>query len=281
MTHEFTSDPLHGVQLEHDGVHYGIFDHGSHVWAWQPEGQEPVLWMSEASAFEAGKPIRGGIPVCFPWFGPGPDGDLQPAHGFARTSVWKLVDASADGDGRLVVEYHLDETITGEQPNWPHRYDARLKATFGHEFEVSLTVTNTDERAFTFEAALHTYLAVGDVRHVRITGLAGAEYLDKVAGEWATQVGDVEITSETDRVYRSTDDVLLDDPTGRKLAIGKSGSANTVVWNPWVAKSASMPDFGDDEWTGMICVEAANALDDAITLQPGESHTMSQHIAIL
>lgn len=281
MVHEVTTSPLHGVELTQEGVHYGIFDHGAHVWAWNPEGGEPVLWMSERSMFEAGQPVRGGIPVCFPWFGPGRDGNLQPGHGFARTTEWKLVDATTGDDGRLVVEYHLDETISGEQPDWPHRYTARLKATFGPEFEVTLTVTNTDEQAFTFEEAVHTYLRVGDVRHVRISGLAGAEYLDKVAGEWATQVGDIEIISETDRVYVSTEDVLLDDPTGRKLVIGKSGSANTVVWNPWVAKSASMPDFGDDEWTGMICIEAGNVLDDAITLQPGDSHTMTQHISIL
>lgn len=281
MAHELTTNPLHGVELKAGGQHFGVYDHGAHVWAWQPGGAEPVLWMSERSMFEAGQPVRGGIPVCFPWFGPGREGNLQPGHGFARLSAWKLVDAS-DVDGKLVVEYHLDETITGEQPHWPHRYTARLKVTFGQDFEVAFTVSNTDDVEFSYEVGLHTYLSVGDVRHVRISGLAGAKYLDKVAGEWATQVGEVEISSETDRVYVSTDDVLLDDPSlGRKLAIGKTGSANTVVWNPWVAKSAAMPDFGDDEWTSMICIEAANALDDAITLQPGESHTTTQHISLL
>lgn len=276
-----TTNPLHGVELANEGVHYGIYDHGAHIWAWQPEGTAPVLWMSEQSMFEDGQPIRGGVPVCFPWFGGGPEGKLQPGHGFARLHAWKLIDAT-ETDGTLVVEYHLDDTITGEQPRWPHKYAARLKATFGSQFEVALTVTNTDDVPFAYEEAVHTYLNVGDVRHVRVTGLAGAKYLDKVAGGWATQVGDVEITAETDRVYLSTDDVLVDDPThGRKLVIGKTGSTNTVVWNPWVAKSAAMPDFGDDEWPGMLCIEAANALEDAVTLQPGESHTMTQHISLL
>jgi glucose-6-phosphate 1-epimerase len=282
MAHEITTNPLRGVELARDGVHYGIYDHGAHAWAWQPEHEQPVLWTSGASDFADGKPIRGGVPVCFPWFGPGRSGDLEPGHGFARLADWRLVDAS-DTEGGLVVEYHLDETITGEQPNWPHRYDARLRATFlARNFEIELTVTNTGDEEFSYEEALHTYLNVGDVRHVRVTGLEGARYFDKVAGDWADQVGEVTIASETDRVYLSTDDVLVDDPTlGRKLVIGKTGSANTVVWNPWVAKSAAMPDFGEDEWTGMLCIEAANALDDAITLQPGGSHTIAQRISLM
>ena len=282
MAHEITTNPLRGVELNDSDVHYGVYDHGAHVWAWQPLGQDPVLWVSAKSEFEDDKPIRGGVPVCFPWFGPGREGNLQPAHGFARLADWRLVDASETGEG-LVVEYELDNEITGEQPAWPHAYRARLRVAFGpRDLDLELTVENTGDEAFSYEEALHTYLSVGDVRHVRVTGLEGARYLDKVSGEWADQVGEVEITSETDRVYLSTDDVLVDDPTpGRKLRISKRGSANTVVWNPWVAKSAAMPDFGDDEWTGMLCIEAANALDDAVRLEPGASHTMAQRITIL
>lgn len=131
------------------------------------------------------------------------------------------------------------------------------------------------------DGALHTYLAVGDVRQVKVTGLDGAEYYDKVTGQTETQSGDVTIEGQTDRVYRSTGEVVLEDPVlGRKLVIAKSGSANTVIWNPGVDKAAEMQDFGDDEWQGMICIEAANALGDQLTLRPGETHTLKQRITL-
>lgn len=281
MAHEITEHPISGVESHADDTHFGVYDHGAHVWAWQPAGHDPVVWMSERARFEDGKAIRGGVPICFPWFGPGRDGDLRPAHGFARITKWRRTDVS-ETDGALVVEYELDETITGEQPNWPHPYRATFRASFGRdELAMSLTVENTGEKEFSFEEALHTYLSVGDVRSVRITGLEGAEYLDKVTGERAEQVGEVEFTSETDRIYSHPGELVISDPTpGRRLTISKEGSANTVVWNPWIAKAEAMADFGDDEWTGMLCIEAGNVLDDAITLVPGERHEMVQRITV-
>lgn len=280
MAHQNTKYPLTGIEVQDQREHYAVFDHGAHVWAWTPRDGEPVLWMSERSAFEAGSPIRGGIPVCFPWFGPGREGNQQPAHGFARLVEWRRMEVLED-EGSTVVEFELDERITGEQPQWPHPYRANLRVSFGSDaLDVALTVTNTGDQTITFEEALHTYLRVGDARAVGITGLEDVEYLDKVAGTWATQTGEVTITAETDRVYLSTADVVLADGTGRELHISKRNSANTVVWNPWVDKSRAMPDFGDDEWTRMVCIEAANALEDAITLEPGGSHTMAQRIEL-
>jgi glucose-6-phosphate 1-epimerase len=129
--------------------------------------------------------------------------------------------------------------------------------------------------------ALHTYLAVGDVRQVAIAGLDGASYLDKVTGQPEVQVGDVTIVAETDRVYDRGADVVVTDPVlGRRLRVASEGAANTVVWNPWVAKSAAMPDFGDDEWPGMLCIEAGNVLDHAVTLEPGGSETVRYRLAV-
>lgn len=284
MEHEITENPLRGVEATTAAGQYGVFDHGAHVWSWQPEGAAPVLWMSEKSWFADGQPIRGGVPVCFPWFGPGRAGDLQPAHGFVRLQPWHMSDIkdTLDRDGRLLVEYTIDEAMTGDQPSWPHPYTAYLRAKFTPEYVgIELEVSNTGEEDFTFEGALHTYLAVGDIRHVTVSGLDGAPYWDKVADTQQTQSGDVTFTGETDRVYRSTGEVVLTDPDlGRRLVISKSGSANTVVWNPWVDKAAAMPDFGDDEWQGMVCIEAANARDDAITLRPGETHRLKQRISL-
>lgn len=287
MSDGVTQFPLGGVEVRPGHGHYGVYDHGAHVWAWRPDGQRPVLWMSAKSMLAAGEPIRGGIPVVFPWFATGPDGERRPPHGFARLEAWNhsVVDDTTDADGRLVVELQLDRTRTGNQPGFPHAYIADLRATFTPEYlQVDLTITNADRRPFTFEEALHTYLAVSDVRQVSIEGLDGVGYLDRAAGAPqlnCVQDGPVRIIGETDRLYLGHPAVVLNDPGwGRTLRITNEGAANLVVWNPWVEKAAAMPDFGDEEWTGMVCIEAANALENAITLAPGEAHLVRQRISL-
>ena len=223
MEHEITENPLRGVEATIGSGHYGVFDQGAHVWSWQPDGAAPVIWMSSKSWYADGQPIRGGVPICFPWFGPGRAGDQVPIHGFARLHTWHLQDVknTLDRDGRLIVVYTLDNAMTGEQPDWPHRYDARYIVKFTPEYlGLNLEVTNTGQSHVPLDGALHTYLAVGDVRQIKVSGLDGAEYLDKVTGQTETQSGDVTIEGETDRVYRSTGEVVVDDPVlGRKLVI--------------------------------------------------------------
>lgn len=270
-----------GIEIKDEARHYGVFDHGAHAWAWEPEVGRRVLWLSRESIFEAGTPIRGGVPICFPWFGPGASGDLQPAHGFARLETWRREEETRSG-GTLKVTYSLDNSITGEQPNWPHPYRAEFTVTFeARMLTLEFTVTNTGTKPITYEEALHTYLAVGNVREISIDGLDGAKYWDKVSDEWHEQEGAVTITDETDRVYLSDANVVLRDPVlDRTLTVVKEGSANTVVWNPWLDKAQAMSDFGDDEWPGMICIEAANVKDNAIALKAGNSHTLTQRIIL-
>lgn len=286
MAYEETTNPLRGVEAHPGSGHYAIYDHGAHVAAYQPDGQQPVLWMSAHSEFAEGKPIRGGIPIVFPWFAGGPEGKLSPSHGFARLDTWHRSDIkdTISQDGRLLVEYELDYAM--DHQDFPHDYTTYARVKFTPEYlQVFMEVTNDGDEPFTFESAFHTYLAVGDVRQVTIEGLDGVHYLDRAAGAQQlenTQSGPVTITGETDRIYDSAGSVVLNDPVlGRKLEISKIGSANTVVWNPWIDKAAAMADFGDDEWTGMICIEAGNMLDKAVTLRPGETHTMRQRITIL
>lgn len=287
MAHQLIHDPLPGVEARPYGGHYTILDHGAHVLAWQPPGERPVLWTSRKSQFEPGVAIRGGVPVIFPWFGSGRTGSLKPAHGFARTVPWRrvLVDDGLDSGGPFTVEYVLDDSATGHPDAFPHQYQAALVARFGSdELEVALTVTNTCDEEFSFEAALHTYLAVGDIRHVHLAGLDGLTYLDTVPGAPSgpqIQQGLVRFSAETDRLYDHTGEVLVvDEDWGRTLRVTKDGSATTVVWNPWVAKAAAMGDFGDDEWPEMLCIEAANVRHHAVTLAPGDSHRMAQRILV-
>ncbi len=263
-----------------DGVSVSAatYDHGAHIVEWTPSGQAPVLWMSAHSALDTGAPIRGGVPICFPWFGAGRAGTSTPAHGFARLSQWQLLDVVESATG-VVVTYALDREPS---PEFPHNLHAELVADFGSELSLEFSVTNFGSEVLEFEEALHTYLKVGDIRRISISGLEGAPYIDKAPGGGdARQVGDITFSGETDRVYQSTGEVVIVDPVlERRITVSRTHSANVVVWNPWVAKSAAMADFGDDEWPGMVCVEGANVLDNAVRLAPGDTHCMGYRLQV-
>ena len=255
-----------------------VYDHGAHVWSWSLDG-DAVLWTSAKSVSETGKALRGGVPICWPWFGPGRTGDLTPAHGFARISEWTLAGRIVHANAE-VLTYSLDpDAAPGALPgqDWRVTYEVSV----GDVLELALTVENLGATLLSYEVALHTYLTVGDVRRVTIAGLEGASYLDKVTGRQEVQAGDVTIVAETDRVYDRCSEVVVTDPVlGRRLRVATEGAANTVVWNPWVAKSAAMPDFGDDEWPGMLCIEAGNVMDHAVSLEPGRSETLRYRLAV-
>lgn len=258
-------------------------DQGAHLTEWVV-GNSPVIWVSREAEYAEGRPIRGGVPVCWPWFGPGRSGDLSPAHGFARVAPWRLVEETvADGSVRLAWEL-VPEDVAGldGHAHFPHRFRARVEVEADDVATISLTVRNEGEDAFDYEAALHTYLHVGDVREARVVGLDGADYFDKVTRQDRTQEGDVTVDGETDRVYASDGPVRVVDPVlGRTLLVEKVGSPNTVVWNPWVDKAADMADFGDDEWPRMVCVEAAAVGSRAVGLSPGAEHTLSTRVQVL
>ncbi len=258
-----------------------VYLQGAHVTAWAPAGQADVIWMSEKSAFAPGTPLRGGVPVCFPWFGPHPSGNA-PLHGFARISEWTLAEVTEQGD-EVVLVLTLSDTDATRASVWPHRFDARYTVTVGANLTLALEVTNTGAEPITFAEAFHTYLGVGDIREASITGLEQAPYVDRlVSPEWLEPTGArLTITAETDRVYAQPGTIAVADGAGaRTLTVTAQGSANAVVWNPWIAKAAAMGDFGDDEWTRMVCVETCNVLDGAITLAPGARHAMVATVAV-
>ncbi|MEO5820935.1 MAG: D-hexose-6-phosphate mutarotase [Vicinamibacteraceae bacterium] len=258
-----------------------IYLHGAHVTAWQPAGHEPVLWMSQASMWDAAKPIRGGVPICFPWFGPHATDTSAPGHGFARLRDWTLTEARDDGHGATELAFQLT-TPAAPPAAWPHAFDATYRVSVGASLGLALEIRNTGADAFTFEEALHTYFAVRDVRGIDIRGLEGVDYLDKVGAATRRTQGrePIRITGETDRIYLDTRGAcaIHDPAAGRRIVVGKSGSDATVVWNPWVAKAKAMPDFGDDEWPGMVCVETCNVNVHRVTLAAGARHTLTATI---
>ncbi|MDF2439883.1 MAG: glucose-6-phosphate 1-epimerase [Abditibacteriota bacterium] len=259
--------------IENEHATAEIYLHGAHLTHWQPSGQEPVLWTSEQSVFASGQAVRGGVPICFPWFGANTSDPDAPLHGLARLMDWKLLSAVESDEGTIV-------TLTPEQPHesqgWPRGCEARFAITVGAKLEMLFVVANTDDESIAYEIALHTYFAVGDAMQIEISGTQNQKYFDKAAGSDAEQDGSpIRISAETDRVYfDSNATCVLHDPVlKRDITVSKDGSLTTVVWNPWVDKAATMADFGDDEWKQMVCIETANAGRNAITLAPGESHS--------
>jgi D-hexose-6-phosphate mutarotase len=254
-----------------------IYLHGAHVTHFQPSGDAPLLFLSARSQFSPGKPIRGGIPICFPWFGPRAGHPESPMHGFARTTAWKIKSLTADASGTVTAVFVLEASDV-TRALWPHDFRIRHIVTVARTLTTALEVTNPSSAPFQFEEALHTYLAVADVRETSVTGLEICAFIDKTdaLAVKTNAAAPMRFTGETDRIFENTRATCVahDAAGGRRLRIEKSGSETTVVWNPWIAKAVAMADFGDDEWPAMLCIETANAGANAITLAPGASHTM-------
>jgi len=255
---------------------------GAHVTAFQPVGESAVLWVSAETDWQEGKAIRGGVPVCWPWFADHPNDESMPAHGFARTAMWQVVSSEMDDAGALRLEMALPAEA-GESVAFQGEFQLRLLVTVGAGLTLELTTVNRGESALEITEALHTYLSVGDIDGVRCSGLDGIAYRDKVDDfRSKTQNGEVSFPGRTDRIYENTegDVVVHDDVAARDILISKSGSATTVVWNPGPALSESMADMVADSYRTMVCVEAANAGANGVHIEPGASHTLATTIAV-
>ena len=248
---------------------------GAHVMTWAPLGEQPVIWLSPAAKLAPGKSIRGGVPICWPWFGPHATESKFPGHGFARTVPWEILKTETLADGATRLTFQLAES-DATRAQWPYPSEVTCQITVGKTLEIDLVTRNTGQTPITIGDALHTYFQVRDIRQVTIRGLEGCPYLDKVEdGKRKQQQGPVVISAETDRIYLdSSADCLIDDPgLKRRIRIAKRGSRTTVVWNPWTEKATKMGDFGDDGYLHMLCVESANCANDVVSLPPqGEHH---------
>ncbi|MBU1425837.1 MAG: D-hexose-6-phosphate mutarotase [Gammaproteobacteria bacterium] len=249
---------------------------GAHIATFQPRGEEPVIWLSPHAKFAQGKSIRGGVPVCWPWFGPHKTDSKLPGHGFARTVPWEVFETKALPDGSTFLRFGLIESgVTRAQ--WPHPSTVQLEVTVGRALRVELVTHNAGGAAFELGEALHTYFQISDVAKTTIRGLDNCAYLDKVQ-DFArfTQQDGIVIDSEVDRVYINTaaDCVIEDKGLKRAIRIAKQGSMSTVVWNPWTEKADKMGDFGEEGHRGMVCVESGNMMDNVVVLAPGEMHKL-------
>lgn len=263
---------------------------GAQVLSWVPQrGQRDVLWCSPLSRLGMGKPLRGGIPVCWPWFGPHPDAALGlpahglglPAHGLVRSAPWG-VENTSEGPGTASVT--LGIALTAEQQAVVGDMRASLRVSLGAHLEIELTTTNKCAQPLLLSEALHSYFAIGDIGAVQVAGLEGATYLDQMTGLEAQQSGAITFDQETDRIYWDTGGRVLsivDGVLGRQIAIETTGSASTVIWNPWQEKAARLGDMPPGSHHTMLCAETANVGPrNAVLVAPGQSHLLAARYAI-
>jgi glucose-6-phosphate 1-epimerase len=269
---------LPALEISTDWSTAEIYLHGAHVTRFKKKKEPPLLFMSQFSRFEAGQPIRGGIPVIFPWFGLR-EGMGQ--HGFARLKDWELKEFAPAPDGSVSVRFRLPECP--EASAFPP-FSVEYVVTVNEALRLELIVKNlSPDQELVFEDCLHTYFEVGDATAIAIKGLKGASYLDKTDNfAQKTETGEViRIASEVDRTYLDTiAPVEIHDPVlGRKILVEKSGSGSTVVWNPWIDRAQQMPDFGNEEYLRMVCVESGNVASNSLKLAPGATAKLSVKIS--
>jgi D-hexose-6-phosphate mutarotase len=251
---------------------------GAHLMTWQPKSQAvPVVWLSRDTKPAVGKSIRGGAPVCWPWFGAHASAASFPGHGFARTVPWRVIEAGTEPNGATRLTLRL-EPSDKTRVQWPESCNVDLTVIVGDTLRMEMTTENTGTTDFVIGEALHTYFQIGDIGAIRVTGLEGSEYWDKVGGSnLRRQDGAISFAGEVDRVYinNRAECVIHDDKLKRRIHIAKSSSLSTVVWTPWIEKANKMGDMGQpDGWREMVCVESANAIDNVVTVAAGTRHTL-------
>jgi glucose-6-phosphate 1-epimerase len=269
-----------------------VFLQGAQLSHYQPTGQQPVIWCSSLCEYLEAQPLRGGIPVCWPWFGDptkNPDVIKQqfpnieglPAHGLVRGKEWQL--DSVDTSRPEVTVLTLSLNVNGaNEPLWPFNTELKLTLAIGAELDAQLTISNCDVKPFSFSTALHSYLAMSDCEQASIEGLEDCSYLDTVADDssnnWIErkQNGPVRIDREIDRLYVSAPKRthIIDQGWQRQLILDSTGSNSTVVWNPWIEKAKRLSCFDENAYREMICIETANVIADSVTLEPGTQHQL-------
>jgi len=254
-----------------------ITPYGAHLLSYEfTSDKNNLLFLSEKAIFNEGTPIRGGIPICWPWFGPDPQNLGRSDHGLARTRMWSVIASDLLEDQECAITFELTdspETYT----LWPHCFSVKLKLTVGKTLALELTTLNRGKSSFEMTQALHTYFAIGDIVHTTVTGLEGFTYSDKTDGGCEKKdENSLSIDTETDRVYLydGREIVLHDMSLNRDISIECEGSKTAVIWNPWIRICKEKADLAAEDYKKMICIETANTGNDIITLKPDESHTL-------
>ncbi len=282
--------PIITINNSHASARISLY--GGQLLDFKPHNQEePLLWLSEKglsekALYSKNKAIRGGIPICWPWFGLLNEDSVLPAHGYARISLWGVHSTQSLSDGSTQVVLKISGTSTGmQQPDLQHYLDCNLSLTItvSNTLSLELQTTNRGLSPIVITEALHSYFKVSDIHKICIEGLEQVNYLDKVNDNMSCiQEGAVKFSGETDRVFVNTqaDIHLIDYGFNRKITLSKNNSNSTVVWNPWQEKSQAMGDMSNEAWLKMVCIESANVHSNKIVINPEQSHCLTSVIRV-
>ncbi|MBL0011459.1 MAG: D-hexose-6-phosphate mutarotase [Nitrosomonas sp.] len=259
--------------------------HAGQVLSYQPAGEpEDVMFLSAKAYYQDGKAIKGGAPICWPWFGADPEGKGRPGHGFVRNRPWNVVATEALSSGDIKVTVGLDDTAE-TQAIWPQSFNLRQEIVINDSLNLSLITRNTGKEKFTITQAFHTYFKVGSIAQVKVLGLEGCGYIDKAGGGNAQkqQAGAVTIDSEVDRIYLDVGNTLTidDSALNRRIEITSKGSKTAVVWNPWEKISREMADLEDADYQHLLCVETTNAASDVVEVAPGSECRLTANYRVI
>ena len=272
------------IEINNEKARALISIYAGQVLEYQPVGDNNnLLFLSNKAHYQSGKAIKGGIPICWPWFGPDPDGLGRSAHGFARNVTWQVHATKAVSENETVISLSLCDD---EQSRliWDHAFELILEISIGASLGLTLTTRNKGDKTFTISQALHTYFNVGDISKVSVEGLDNHDYLDKAAsGEQKQQQGAIEVNAEVDRIYLDAPSELIinDVALERRIHINTSGNKTAVVWNPWSDICAQMADLEDNAYQQFICVETTNAADDTVDIEPGGEYVLSAEYKVV
>lgn len=281
-------DSLAAWRIRHSDAELLLAQQGAQILSYRRGTQPPLIWLSEQAAYQRGQSVRGGVPVCWPWFGdltrnpPAVQAMVSgeaPFHGLVRTLDWQL-DTVENLDTGVRVSLSLPSGSA--LPGWHGEVQPRLQLTLGNDLLIELHNANTGRQPAAISQALHSYFAISDIRQVQLRGLDGCRYIETLE-DWAErrQHGDLGFAGETDRIYLDVPQrlELLDLGWQRRLVLGVSGSRSAIVWNPWIDKAGRLSQFAADAWQRMLCIETANVWDDCLQLAPGESHCLSLRLS--
>jgi glucose-6-phosphate 1-epimerase len=266
--------PLAKIRTEKASATVAMY--GGQLVSYKPaHAEHDLFYLSEQAIYQQGKAIRGGVPLCWPWFGDDPEGEGRQAHGFVRNMFWELLDTRIY-DEVVHATFGMESTKLTKKNWWQHDFKLQKKLTIGEDLTIELTTENCGNKPLTLSEALHSYFLIGDVDQVAVCGLDGTDYLDKTQGfAQLRQEHDVTIDKEYDSIFiEAPNSAIIHDPVlSRKINIQHDGAENFVIWNPW-DKAANMADLPDEDYKKFICVETANALANTIRVEPGKTHTM-------
>jgi glucose-6-phosphate 1-epimerase len=273
ISHKKLDNNYEYIEIKNSEAEAKIALQGAHVFHYKQTNKPALLWLSESSFFKEGKAIRGGIPICFPWFGPHKTDASLPQHGFARTALWKVI--LEEEIDKATTHVQLQLTSTKESLElWAYKFDIRLDLIVSTELTVTLTISNMDTKPFEVTSALHSYFNISDIENILVEGLEGCNYVDSLTNKIYTQRERLNISKEVDRVYFNASKIIKLHDKSQTIRLIQKGSNSLVVWNPWIEKSKKMVDMPDNGYKTMLCLETGNIGKDKKVIMPNESHML-------